>query len=313
MHYVTHIDRPKALLLANACTQAYNAFSRESPAICQADKVVSPVGYELIDHWSGIDAVFNRDKTVEYFGLVFRSVRPPHTYIFAFRGTSSALDLVKDCQFRDTDFIPYLDDITVPEEVKVENGFFTIYTDAVAGTVSMQEQLFTLLRKYQNSDKPIDRLHVTGHSLGASLSTLFTLDLALSRPEILASNYNFASPRVGNAEFVDFFDRQAPQQASETRLLRIQNVYDRVPCTPFEKMGYQHLPNAYLIAFHRAKAFNPEFIGEDHLIENYQAVLKCAFASQTGICINPRLEVPASGDTLTSVAPNPEDICAFLL
>ena len=313
MQYVTDLDRAKTLLLAEACSQAYNAFDKSSPAVCQSDNVTPPTGYELIDCWSGVDAVFNCDETVELYGLVFRSLQAPYIYIFAFRGTSSVLDLVKDCEFSHTDFVPYQASAIVPAGVQVEDGFFTVYTAAISGTVSMQQQLFDLLEKYQNSDKKIDRLYITGHSLGASLSTLFTLDLALVRPEIVASNYNFASPRVGNADFVDFFNQQAPQQNPETRLLRIQNVYDRVPCTPFEDMGYEHLPYAYLIAFHRDKIFDPDFIVEDHLIGNYQAVLECAFASETGVCINSKLEVLVSGYAVTSVRPNPDEICAFLL
>ncbi len=316
MHYVTEIDRPKALLLADACTQAYNAFLDKTPATCYTDRVTSPAGYELIDHWSGVDSVFNRDKVVEYYGLVFRSLQSPHTYIFAFRGTASTYDLLKDFMFSHTDFVPYIPhkaDVAIPKEVKVEDGFFTIYTMADAETPSMQQQLFTLLAKYQDSDKAIDRLYITGHSLGAALSALFTLDLSLSRPEIAASSYNFASPRVGNTEFVEFFERQAPQQDPETRLLRIQNVYDRVPCTPLREMGYEHLSYVYLIAFHRDAIFDPDFVVEDHIIANYRAVLECAFASETGVCINPKLEVPASGYAVTSVRPDPGEICAYLL
>ena len=50
----------------------------------------------------------------------------------------------------------------------------------------MQQQLFTLLGEYEASDKPIAQLFITGHSLGSALSELFTLDLALSRPDLVS-------------------------------------------------------------------------------------------------------------------------------
>ena len=82
--------------IAHKELQAYNAFDSNEPLKCQVDKIVAPKGFDFIEHWTGVDSVFNRDKTVECYGVVFRSQVAPYTYIFAFRGTSSLLDVLDD-------------------------------------------------------------------------------------------------------------------------------------------------------------------------------------------------------------------------
>ena len=43
-------------------------------------------------------------------------------------------------------------------------------------------------------------------------------------------------------------------QNPATRTLRIQNTYDVVPCAPPELIGYQHVGDAYLVAFYNKDA-----------------------------------------------------------
>ncbi len=280
----SEIDRDKALLLIDASIQAYNAFNEDKPAECNSGNVIPPTGYEFVESWTGVDAIFSKLKRVECYGIVFRSQHSPYTYIFAFRGTDDFEDLCDDFGFDHTEFVPYKKDFSIPSEVAVESGFYHIYSDSDGDTTSMQHQVFALIDKYQMSEKPINEVYITGHSLGCTLSTLFTLDLALSRPKIKATSYNYASPRVGNQAFVEFYERQQPQQNPKTRTVRIQNVYDKVPCTPLEAQGYQHLPYAYLIAFYRYNLTGKFDIRGNHAPQNYQTVLECAFNSESGLC-----------------------------
>lgn len=106
-----------------------------------------------------------------------------------------------DADFWEQDyFVPF--QASPSPEAKVSSGFWSIYNTAVSGTHSMQKQLFDLLGKYHASAQPIHRLLITGHSLGAALCELFTLDLALSAyRDIAYSNYNYAGPAVGNPAF----------------------------------------------------------------------------------------------------------------
>ncbi len=313
----SEIDREKILLLIDASIQAYNAFNKDDPGKDNEENVTPPEGYELVDFWTGVDAIFNQVKRVECYGVVLRSKKAPYTYIFAFRGTDGVEDLCDDFGCDETSFKAYKQDAVVPPEVKVESGFYRIYTDSdnpndmtsQCNTASMQHQLFGLIDQYQASEKPIDKLYVTGHSLGCTLCTMFALDLALSKPEIKVINYNFASPQVGNQAFVDLYQKQSSQQDPDTRTIRVQNVYDKVPCTPLRIQGYRHLPYAYLIAFYRDNLTGKFDILDNHSIENYKKVLEYAFNSQEGLC-----EMMFDGDRnkkIQSVRPDPTSICKY--
>ena len=307
------LDQDKALLLVESSIQAYKILDENDPTVCHSEKVTPPKSYDLVECWTGVDAVFNNYKRVESYGIIFRSQQPPYTYIFAFRGTDSIEDLMDDFGADQTNFVPYKSNVSVPSEVKVESGFFRIYTDtdSITKTNSMQKQLFVLIDKYQKSDKPIDQIYITGHSLGAGISELFTLDLALSLPNIKASTYNYASPRVGNDKFVQFYQQQIPQQNPSLRTIRIQNIRDKVPCVPLEEEGYRHTPSAYLIDFHKDDWLDLDFIVDNHSVKNYQAVLNCIFNSKDGFCPNNNLRVSGDDYTLKLDKPNPSLVCTW--
>ncbi|MCI5145797.1 MAG: lipase family protein [Candidatus Electrothrix sp. AR3] len=315
MHYtinINDINKKKAVLLIDASVQAYAAFSSKDPATCQKAQITPPTGYDFIDSWTGVDSIFGKDKTVECYGVIFRSKTAPYTYIFAFRGTDSLLDVLDDLGVELKPFTPHAGSkVTIPETVAVESGFYDVYSESDDKTDSMQNQLFKLIDTYQASDKPIKELYITGHSLGSALSELFTLDLALCRPELVASNYNYACPRVGNSEFVSFYDQQLSQQNAATRTLRFQNTYDEVPCVPFEDMGYQHLPDAFLIAFYEEGCLEKYNLLARHSSANYQAVLNSAALNKDGMCIVDKLEVPANDYAITSKKPNKNKVCRF--
>ncbi len=291
--------------------QAYNEFNKDEPAICQKKNIVPPTDFDFVECWTGIDSIFSHDKTVECYGVVFRSKVAPYIYIFAFRGTSSILDILDDLGVEKKPFTPYEASVSVPSDVAVESGFYDVYSSSDENTHSMQKQLFQLLDKYEASDKPIDQLYITGHSLGSALCELFTLDVALSRPSITASNINYACPRVGNSDFVTFYEKQPAQQNSNTRTLRVQNTYDKVPCVPLESMGYQHLSYAYIIAFYKDSWIGKLNFLDSHSSQNYSAVLHCAAASDQGVCVCEKLEVPANGYAVTSKEPDQSTICSF--
>ncbi|NEO97906.1 MAG: lipase family protein [Symploca sp. SIO2E9] len=311
MNYLTtaEIDHERALLLVNASIQAYNAFDKEQPTECNSEQVKTPDGYDFVECWTGVDAILNEDKTVECYGVVFRSSQSPYTYIFAFRGTDSTEDLLDDFGFNYATFSPCINQDVVPNDVKVESGFYCIYSDSDGNTESMQKQLFALIDKYQASEQPINQLYVTGHSLGAAISTLFSLDIALSRPDINSTTYNYASPRVGNQAFVDFYEQQKLQQNPETRTIRIQNVYDKVPCVPLKDQGYQHLSYAYLVSFYRDNLTGKFDIVDNHSVHSYQTVLKCAFKNESGYFEG--IFDNNQGEKMQSVQPDQSKVCTY--
>ncbi len=297
--YITSINntnKDKVLLLIEASLQAYNAFNDKHPAKYQAQCVTPPSkDYEFVDYWTGIDSLFTEDKTVEVYGVIFRTKKAPFNYIFAFRGTASILDILDDLGVDHSSFEAYDNNVSISHDVKVESGFYDIYTESNHTIKSMQTQLFQYIDKYQASNQPIDELYITGHSLGSSLCQIFSLDVALSRPEINASNINFACPRTGNQHFVDLYDSQPTQQNPLTQTLRVQNTYDKVPCVPLQAMDYAHTNFALLVAFYKDTWDGEANLLSCHSALNYQAVLKCASTSLNGICINGDLPVPGNG------------------
>lgn len=127
----------------------------------------------------------------------------------------------------------------------------------------------------------IDRLYVTGHSLGAAMATIAA---GRMHSKVIAL-ITFGSPRVGNQEYVDCLTFAH---------FRVQNNCDDVTKVPFKLMGFAHhgthVYMNYYGAFRnltpwqqvkdmvrsRAKALSKgqKFLGAyDHMMDNYIAKL----------------------------------------
>jgi predicted lipase len=72
------------------------------------------------------------------------------------------------------------------------------------------------------------RLYITGHSLGAGLATLAAPDIVCATSFGLPVVYTFASPRVGDLQFADGFNRLMKGAS-----FRIANTCDLVVSIPF--------------------------------------------------------------------------------
>jgi hypothetical protein len=103
---------------------------------------------------------------------------------------------------------------------------------------------------------------VTGHSLGSALSTLFALENAEKQKFDISTLCTFASPRVGNGEFVRLFN------GLPINSWRIVNTDDEVPKLPFRLplFDYQHVDAAYPFA---SAGFARRNLVCDHAMETY--------------------------------------------
>jgi predicted lipase len=83
--------------------------------------------------------------------------------------------------------------------------------------------------KQINPNKPC---YVSGHSLGAALATVLALDIALAVPALQPQLqvYAYASPRVGNPDFVRSYAKILPNS------FRITNLADTIPTMPPTKL-----------------------------------------------------------------------------
>ena len=161
--------------------------------------------------------------------------------IITFRGTNSALDRYKNIMFcqKCNEF-----DINDPK-VCVHRGFMSAYLSE-----NVRERIHSLIKS------GIDRVSITGHSLGAAMATLCAYDLYASFPEKVYEVYLFGSPRVGNARFARSYNKKL------VFTLRIENGNDIVCKVPPALFGYRHVG----ATLHIGKAKNPlavSFVAHD--------------------------------------------------
>eukprot|EP00928_Gymnodinium_smaydae_P036252 TRINITY_DN25356_c0_g1_i1.p1 TRINITY_DN25356_c0_g1~~TRINITY_DN25356_c0_g1_i1.p1 ORF type:complete len:394 (-),score=73.49 TRINITY_DN25356_c0_g1_i1:344-1525(-) len=85
------------------------------------------------------------------------------------------------------------------------------------------------------------RLAFTGHSLGASVTTLAALDSRLHGYAV-AKMYTFGSPHVGNTAFVRTFAEMAALQRVDPPSWRIVHFHDPIPRLRSPFQDYQQVP-----------------------------------------------------------------------
>lgn len=140
----------------------------------------------------------------------------------AFRGSNNIQDWISN--FHVSKIYPY----EKYENVGVEKGFYSIYKTFDSPIFS---NIVYLSLKYDTNN-----IILTGHSLGAALSTLLAFDIL--NDEVydglkIYSLITFGSPRVGNKEFVNSF--------ININSFRITHYYDIVPHLPQEFLKYNHI------------------------------------------------------------------------
>ena len=147
------------------------------------------------------------------------------------------------------------------EPCQVHKGFLDVYNQ------NRMELLESI-----NSIKP-SFIVFTGHSLGAAVATLASVDMATTKLTVdpIMVSYVFASPRVGNVEFSTFAD-------SNVKLYRIVNNADLVNDLPFPvhpNIRGKHIPFIYQHAG-TAVTFDINWgsIMNNHLIPIYKNCLE---------------------------------------
>jgi hypothetical protein len=140
--------------------------------------------------------------------------------IISFRGSAGLLDWLYNFNFPKSDY-------NKPgcESCSVHTGFLNSYESLSTEVI---RNLSTLYSKY-----PEAAIMVTGHSLGAAQSVLGALDLQLAGYTPLL--YTYGCPRVGNQNFVNFFNEKID-------LVNIRVVYhkDPVPNVPPITFNFHH-------------------------------------------------------------------------
>ena len=145
--------------------------------------------------------------------------------ILSFRGTQgkSIKNWITDIDI--IEIAPY----SAFPSVKVCRGFYHAW-DSVKQNVS--RDITALFSQHPNAE-----LWVTGHSLGAALSSFaahhFSSIVGLGN---IVSHHTFGSPRVGNVDFYSMMQKEV------TNSWRLTHYRDIVPHVPTVLQGYHHVP-----------------------------------------------------------------------
>jgi hypothetical protein len=133
-------------------------------------------------------------------------------------------------------------------------------------------ELDKLLNKFLRRQEEVS-VTITGHSLGGALALLTARDVAASFPSVPTAAVTFASPMVGNDDFISGLDHLG------ARILRVVNERDAVPKLPGLLPSYVHggeevaldvaaspyLKSSFdLVGFHGLETYL-------HLVDGYEA------------------------------------------
>ncbi len=178
-----------------------------------------------------------------------------NTFILAFRGSEETgiADWINDLKFMPADFAYGEKGNTA---IKVHYGFIETYG-------SVREAMFKAAK-----ETPHQQIVCTGHSLGGALATLCAVDIKYNLPDKVVSAYTFGSPKVGNAEFVNFYNKLVPQT------YRVVNSVDVVPNLPPNiplVISYEHVGELQHLGDLQASQVSAD-VGMCHLPQNY---IKC--------------------------------------
>jgi len=184
-----------------------------------------PIGWERIANLTMTPRLESM-KEKEFAGYIAQSLSDASLQAVVIRGTESNFDWLMDFEFELEAFRE------VPNGGRTEKGFTNLYRSMTVEYVDSGRPSELLMEQLDHLPAGT-KLVVTGHSLGSSLATLHAF-LAGSK-NFGVELVTFASPRVGDAAFVEAFGRM---NIANTRIF---NKPDIVPTVPTELFDYRHL------------------------------------------------------------------------
>lgn len=260
------LDTQRASFYGQFIQAAYAMFKNpQGPDPLRPEPAGIPASYEL-GAWIHMSDFILDVTEPKFYGIVAHGVDDPDSRIIAIRGTEGAMEWIDDAAAIPVPFRQ------VPSAGRVAQGFDKIYStlkvvkrrlpgaqaravgapsETFSGSFADQLEQLAISRETERGIAPpsADRRErpkrptvVTGHSLGAALAILFVMENDAKRKFDITSSCTFASPRVGNMEFVHLFN-QLPIDS-----WRIVNTRDVVPKLPPHipiVLDYWHVDVAY--------------------------------------------------------------------
>ena len=160
---------------------------------------------------------FNNQTTDLQVGITISDTNKRICVVF--RGSESKYDWYYDLAFFKTQ---------LHDDVYVHGGFYTqLHEECMYEQITIE--LKDLLMKYPDYD-----IYITGHSLGAALSTLYGYEISKEIPNKITV-VSFASPRVGNTPFKTAFDSQP--NLTHYRITNKRDIVTAAPNINFTHVG----------------------------------------------------------------------------
>lgn len=197
-------------------------------------------------------------ETVKDIGALYLDEDKKEAYLI-FRGTTNYTETIIDLEFHQTEFIQktfpldfeIIEDeperasrlchLASPSQPLVHCGFYKIYS-------YLSQKVNLALHELS-----IEKIYLSGHSMGAALALLFTYALP---QQYQKHTFLFACPRVGNYEFVKRVEQSAHC------LYNVQNETDVVPQLPAPlTMGYAYSSPGRICIFRKVK---PTLVDNHH-------------------------------------------------
>lgn len=279
------LDNQEAILCGRFVNTAYAMFKRD-PTLLRPEPAPGdiPAPYELVAWLNMSDFIFWWRETPKFYGFIARHQQQKHNFVLAIRGTEGWVEWLDDAMARLVLFRQ------VPHAGRVAHGFDKIYStlkvvkrhadvgvvpaakpsaapaaapEVMAGSFAEQlEQLADTLEeptvqeqmRIAKEKRPRRSFVVTGHSLGSALATLFVMENKEKNKFDISTICTFASPRVGNAEFVRQFNLLP---LDSWRIVNCQDVVPKLPLHIPVLFDYEHVATPYAFSSEGAVKWNP--------------------------------------------------------
>ena len=307
------LDSQKAFFVGQFVQAAYTMFSNpQSPGPLRPEPAGIPDGYEL-GAWIHMSDFVLDVVEPKFYGIVAHSLNEPDSRVIAIRGTEGAIEWIDDAFAIPVPFRQ------VPSAGRVAAGFDKIYTtlkvvkrhlpggtakpevpatETFSGSFAEQLEQLALSREAERGvvasyaegrPRPKRPTMVTGHSLGAALATLFVMENDAKRKFDINSLCTFASPRVGNMEFVHLFNLLP---IDSWRIVNTRDVVPKLPPHVPILLDYDHVDTVYPFD---SSTFAKNSLLCWHTLETYLHWLdpSCALLPQ---CVLPPKPSPAPGN-----------------
>jgi hypothetical protein len=197
-------------------SEAYRSLYLSCAAFCD------PATYSTKTYSQASIKGFNATLTIhdDHYGTYgFVGYLSSSTSIYVtYRGSEGWRNWMADLETTSMDF-PYC------SGCKVHHGFYTALMNSFPSVLAEVKRLQKQFPNYV--------VKTTGHSLGAALSQLASVQLAVNGVAVHAS-YNFGQPRTGNAKYSAFVASKVPVT------FRHVHFKDPVPHVPPTEFGFQH-------------------------------------------------------------------------